>query len=189
MTAYSADGHVVEWGPGDKTRISRLCSAYDNLRRRMKSPQIVHRRRYKMRRASLRIQAKIRRIVDELHRKTAKWLCSNFRVVLIPLFETQQMVEKDNGRKIGSKTARSMLTWSHYRFRMHLHAKAREFPWCKVIDTTEEYTSQTCGGCGRRDKQLGSKKDYKCKSCGFEVDRDHNGARNVLIRYMSVNSR
>jgi hypothetical protein len=36
--------------------------------------------------------AKIRHIVDELHRKAAKWLCSKFRVVLIPVFDTQQMI-------------------------------------------------------------------------------------------------
>ena len=188
MTAYSTDGQVVEWGPGDATRISRLGAAFDKLSSKIKARGIVHRQRYKMKRAALRIQAKIRHIVDELHHKTAKWLCSNFRVVLIPVFKTQQMVTRgtDGKRRLGSKTARAMCSWSHHRFRMCLHAKARESPWCKVIDTTEEFTTKTCGGCGHIDKTIGSKKEYKCNSCGFEADRDHNGARNVLIRYMSL---
>ena len=107
MTAYSADGQIVEWGPGDATRISRLGCAYDSLVHRANAPGVVHRRRYKIKRASLRIQAKIRHIVDELHRKAAKWLCSNFRVVLIPVFETQQMItkEKDKKRTLNSKTS------------------------------------------------------------------------------------
>jgi putative transposase len=97
-------------------------------------------------------------------------------------------VKKGKTRKLNSKTSRAMHAWSHYRFRMHLHNKAREFPWCQVIDTTEEFTSKTCGSCGNIDSTLGGKKDYKCLNCGFEADRDHNGARNILIRYMSKQS-
>jgi putative transposase len=184
MTVYSADAEVVEWGLGDTTRIHRLCVAFDRLQARARSTTITHRKRYRLVRAGLRIQAKIRRIVDEVHRKLAKWLCENFRVVLVPKFETQQMVTKGH-RRLNSKTARAMCTWSHYRFRMHLHAKAREFPWCRIVDTTEEFTSKTCGLCGMVDGKLGGKKRYMCTSCGYDVDRDHNGARNILIRHIS----
>jgi len=34
------------------------------------------------------------------------------------------------------------------------------------------------------DEKLGSKKVYNCSSCGFEMDRDVNGARNVLLRHI-----
>ena len=48
-----------------------------------------------------------------------------------------------------------MLTWSHYRFRMRLIAKAREYPHCKVIVVDEAYTSKTCGSCGNIHQRLG----------------------------------
>ena len=56
-------------------------------------------------------------------------------------------------------------------------------PWCNVMKTTEEFTTKTCGGCGHIDKTIGGQKEYKCNSCGFEADRDHNGVRNVLITF------
>ena len=58
-------------------------------------------------------------------------------------------------RRIDSKTARAMCTWSHYRFQQHLIHKAREYPWCRVVICTEEYTSKTCGFCGYIHKKLG----------------------------------
>lgn len=44
------------------------------------------------------------------------------------------------------------------------------------------YTTQTCGKCGKLDKKIESSKVYKCKHCKKEIDRDINGARNILIR-------
>ncbi len=92
-----------------------------------------------------------------LHKKLATWLCENHRVVLIPEFETQIMGRKSN-RKLNSKTARGMCTWSHYAFRQRLLSKAELFPWCTVIVCNEAYTSKTCGQCGSLHNKLGSSK-------------------------------
>ncbi|CAB4415140.1 unnamed protein product [Rhizophagus irregularis] len=51
--------------------------------------------------------------------RLARWLCQNYEIILLPKFETSHMVLK-NKRKIQSRTARAMLTWSHFRFRMFL---------------------------------------------------------------------
>jgi putative transposase len=51
------------------------------------------------------------------------------------------MVKRGN-RRIGSKTARAMLTWSHYRFRQRLINKQREHPWCNVIICDEHFTAR-----------------------------------------------
>ena len=186
MTIYSADGGVTDWAAGDTTRIFRLCSQWDMLQSKCRHPMTTHRRRYKMRRAARRIQKRIRSLVDECHRKLAKWLCTNFRVVLIPLFETQQMVRRGH-RRLNSKGAKAMCTWSHYRFRQHLKHVAGSTSWCKVVETTEEFTSKTCGECGRLHQKLGGAKNFKCPSCDYEADRDANGARNILLRYLTVN--
>jgi hypothetical protein len=44
-------------------------------------------------------------------------------------------------RKIRSKTARAMLTWAHYRFKLTLRHQA-EITGATVVDVTEEYTSK-----------------------------------------------
>ena len=46
----------------------------------------------------------------------------------------------------------------------------------------EHYTSKTCGECGALNETLGGKKTFLCAFCGYEADRDHNGARNILLR-------
>ena len=90
-----------------------------------------------------------------------------------------------NKRKIQSRTARAMLTWSHFRFRMFLLHKIREYKYCKVIECTEEYTSKTCGHCGQINNKLGSSKTFRCDSCKVEMDWDANGVRNILLKFLT----
>ena len=184
MTGYDPEGKMVEWGAKDMNRIYRLCDATDWLQSLASQPDIGHRKRYRIRRAAQRVRFKIRRLVDDLHHRCAIWLCKNYRAVILPKFETSRMVIK-GGRKIGSKTARAMLTWSHYRFRQHLLHKAREFPWCTVYLCSEEYTSKTCGGCGHLHSKLGGAKIFHCPSCDLKIDRDYNAARNILIKFLT----
>ena len=61
--------------------------------------------------------------MDELHWQTARWLTSNYKVILLPTFETQDMTRRA-GRKIRSKTARMMLSFRHYEFKQRLKWKA-----------------------------------------------------------------
>ena len=95
--------------------------------------------------------------MNDCHYKLAKWLCENYRIILLPEFRTQGMVRRGQ-RHINSKTARAMCTWSHYHFQQHLIHKAREYPWCRVVI---EYTSKTCGFCGYIHKKLGGFKVLK----------------------------
>ena len=78
-----------------------------------------------------------------------------------------------------------MLTWSHFRFRMFLLHKIREYKYCKVIECTEEYTSKTCGHCGQINDKLGGSKTFRCDLCKVEMDRDANGARNILLKLLT----
>ena len=63
--------------------------------------------------------------------------------------------------------------------------KVKEFPHKRVIDTTEEYTSKTCSVCGYLKLNLGGNKVFKCDRCQAIIDRDINGARNILIKYLT----
>ena len=135
----------------------------------------------------MRIREKIRNKVKDLHGRFSKFLCSNYNVVLLPNFETQSMISKDD-RKISSKTARAIATYSHYLFRQRLIHKSREYPWCKVVLVQEDYTSMTCGLCGKINEKLGSSKDFHCLSCDYEADRDINASRNILLKYISENA-
>lgn len=50
----------------------------------------------------------------------------------------------------------------------------------EINKVDESYTSKTCFNCGRlKDDLKLSDRTYKC-SCGYQIDRDVNGALNIL---------
>lgn len=174
----------IEVGRGDIGRIQRLCSHLDKLMSRIGKVggHSFKRLRYKLRKASERIRVKIRCLIDELHHKLSAYLTSAYGLIFLPTFETSQMVVKSR-RKLNNKTARNMLTWSHYRFKQTLkhHAVKRS---CTVVDVTEEYTSKTCSKCGQLRNKLGGNKIFKCPipDCKHIMERDKNGAFNIMLK-------
>ena len=142
------------------------------------------RQRFKQRKAANRIREKIRNLIKDLHNKVASFLVHNYKVIFLPTMMSSQMVNKYQ-RKLNSKTARNMLTWSHYRFSEHLSQMAARKN-CLIIRCNESYTSKTCPSCGRIHEKLGGSKVFKCPHCGFKADRDANGARNILIRALQA---
>jgi putative transposase len=184
MTGYDPSGRVIDIGAKDMTRIYRLCDTMDDLQSRFQSPITKARKRYRMKRAWKRLQIRIRNLIDEVHKKTTLILVKSYKTILLPKFETSQMVKKGK-RKIRSKTARGMLTWAHYRFQQRLIDKTREFRQCTVVIVDESYTSKTCGGCGHLHNKLGSNKVFTCPHCHICLDRDVNGARNILLKFLT----
>lgn len=186
QTCYDADGHAFEWGAGDMKRIFCLCRFADKLQSRITTlpPRGNKKHKRRLYTAWRKMLMRIRNKVDDIHRKMAKWLVTHYRVVLIPAFESQRMASRAR-RKISSKTSRSMMTWSHYRFRQTLLAKSELYEHCKVIVCDEAYTSKTCGQCGKIKTDLGSSKTFRCRPCGYVADRDISAARNILLRYLT----
>lgn len=184
QTVYDTTGAVIEVGKSDMGRIHRLCYYLDDLLSRLAASS-KKRQRYRMRRAADRLRLRIRHLVDECHKKLATFLVAEYEVILLPAFESQDMVRRRR-RVLTSKSARAMLTWAHYRFKQRLLFKRQEYPWCKVLIVDEAYTSKTCGACGRLHPALGAAKLFRCPACGTALDRDANGARNILLKNSSL---
>lgn len=159
-------------GGGDFGHIVRLCFYLDDLYSRISTAKCRQKKR--MRQAAFRIRTQIKNLIDKIHHKAAHWVCTMFDVILIPTFETSQMVSK-----LHSQTARAMLTWAHYRFKQFLIQKAVELK-AGVIEVSEAYTSKTCSQCGSI-QGIGSRKVLSCR-CGLRIDRDYNGARGIFLR-------
>ena len=185
MTGYDPSGKVWEWGKEDIGRIYRLCHAIDKLQSKWSQKNVRHDQRYRLKRAAMRLRLKVRNLIDDMHKNLAKWLCEKYKVVLLPAFETSGMIRKGQ-RKINSKTVRGMVTWSHYRFRQRLIHKVRAYEGRNLIVCDEAFTSKTCGQCGKLHQKLGGNKTFSCPSCKIVVDRDVNGARNILLRYLTL---
>jgi putative transposase len=131
-----------------------------------------------------RTKARINHLINDLHHKVAYTLVKDYDIILLPTFESSQMVERQ-GRKINSKVVRSMLGLKHYQFKLLLKWYARKYGKV-VIDVNEAYTSKTYNG---RIIKVGSKEHFKVKLKNKNklkvIDRDINGARNILLRFIT----
>ena len=176
FATYFSDDSCGFIGSGDFARIQRIAFSLDDLISRASKANKQTKRA--MMKAASKVRKKIRHLIEELHHKTAMFFVKNYDVILLPTFETKQMVGK-SGRKIRSKTVRSLLTFSHYKFKLFLKHKAFEYGK-KVIDVCEAYTSKTHPETGEL-KNVGAAKKIRLTN-GSWVDRDIVGARNILLR-------
>lgn len=176
LTYYSVDS-CGQIGFHDFSRIQRLAHAYDKLKSRIDTHK-VNKGKFRMRVAAFRIQQKIRDLIAELHHKAALFLVQNYDVILLPEFPTQNMARRAT-RKIRSKTARGMMSFSHYQFKDFLKFKAFEYGKTVLI-VNEAYTSKTHPQTGEI-KKVGGAKRIKLLD-GTYMDRDYVGARNILLR-------
>jgi len=181
QTFYSDQGIAGKIGHSVCDSLIDIGLLEDKLKSKLKTIK-KKRTRYNLKKRCFLLRSKIKNIVKDLHWKTCHFLCSTFKHILLPSFETSNMVRKDipyKGRSIGSKTVRKMLALSHYAFKQRLLYKA-ESVGCFVEIVNEAYSTKGCGECGAL-KKMGSLKTYKCDHCSFVLDRDFNGSRNILL--------
>jgi transposase len=215
---------IVAIDPGEKIfgsyySINEIGNIGKNMREKIlgiqtnikKYQKMLKNKKYKKKKKILkkRIQRcykKIKGYVNEIHKKGAKYLCENYKNILLPSFETKPMISKNKikieterikeiknkekakkeikvlGKKIRlSKNIKFVLSMqSHYRFKEYLKAKAKRYRTI-IYDVNESYTSQMCTKCGILSKEYDKERKKKC-TCGYSIDRDVNGSRNILLK-------
>ena len=129
-----------------------------------------------------KLRNKIDDLISDLHRRVAHFLVTNFDVILLPKFETKDMSSKVK-RKIHSKTVRSMLGLRHYQFQQMMIWMCEKYG--KILQiVNESWTSKTMSWSGAIKSNLGGSKTISDDN--ITVDRDVNGARNILLRALSA---
>jgi len=120
--------------------------------------------------------------VKELHYKSANYLCSNYTNIILGKLSTKGIVS--NNKNLNKNEKLFTYAISHDRFRTILTNKANEYG-IKLKIACEGYTSKTCGKCGIV-QEIGNARVYNCKGCKVSIDRDVNGARNILIKHLPM---
>ncbi len=181
LTGFNGN-EFLEFGSGDFQRIARLCVHLDALKSRHDQAlgRKFKRLRYKLRIAMRQVRTRIKNLRSECHKQVASYLAKNYDVIILPTFETSQMVARSR-RKLHSKTARAMMSWAFYQFSQTLQHLCNRYG-SKLVRITEEYTSKTCTKCGHVHRKLGSSKIFKCPECGYEIPRDFNGALGIFLK-------
>jgi transposase len=177
QTLYGLN-HIVEIGRWDCLTLIRLLEKEDIIRSKI----ATYGRKRKFKKRLDKIRRRLKNIVDELHRKTISFLVSNYETILLPSFETAEMVKK---KTLNHKTKREMLAFRFYVFKQRLKEKCfRKHVDLRIV--SEAYTSKCCCGCGKL-VDVGSSKTFKCdnpecQQYGVKIDRDFNGGRNIALR-------
>lgn len=111
--------------------------------------------------------------IKKIHTRLAKFLCKRYGLVLIPRLEVKN--SKDP----------YLAVWDHPEFVNRLFIEAKKSKTCHIIEVEESWTSKTCSSCGKINN-VGKSKTLLCWNCGLLIDRDINGARNILLKNMNV---
>jgi len=183
MTGFDGSD-FLEFGNGDFNKIAKLCSYLDKLKSKHDKAKgsKSKRLRYKLRQAMEKLRTRIKNLRSECHKQVGSFLAKNYDAIILPTFETSEMVAKKK-RKLKNKTARAMMTWAFYQFAQTLEHLCNRYG-SKLARITEEYTSKTCTKCGQVHRKLGSSKNFRCPHCGYEIPRDFNGAVGIFLKAM-----
>ena len=172
QTGYTKD-HIVEMGKECWKRLYSLLLEVDKCNSLL--AKYGYKRKWKIRKAQL--YHKIQNLKNELHWKSCSYLVKNYENILLPEFAIMSMVKG----KLPKRIKRLLYLFSFYKFKEKLQFKGTEYG-SNIVIVDESYTSKTCTNCGNLHKSLGSNKTYKCKKCEIVIDRDVNGARNILLK-------
>ena len=179
VTYFSTEGYFGKLGKGAFERILRLNLKIDKLISKMSKETNKH-KKSNLKRSIFKIRFKIINLIDELHWKTIKFLTSRFKVIIFPPFSVSKMIKKSK-RKLSKKVVRSMSCFRFFEFKERLKLKCKE-NGITFIESSEAFTSRTNSFTGKLIENLGSKEKFEFDN--ILVDRDINGARNILIRAM-----
>jgi IS605 OrfB family transposase len=180
QTGYCPEGHSLEICKGVDKKLKGLHEKIDSLNTKYFETRVKKERRiFSLKRK--RWFSKINNKVRDLHWKTIKLLTNNYKNIVISDFKTKGLMTK---KYLTKSTKRAMNVLAHYKFRQRLREKC-DARGNILFVTDEAFTSKTCGRCGRINQSLGSSKDFICPFCGFEIDRDINAGRNILLKFLT----
>ena len=180
LSLYSPDGECSHIGTDCRERLwSHLqdLDRYDELLCR----EMNKKKRCHLQRKKRAVYRKMSDLKDELHRKTINHLVSEYGTIVLGKLTISDLIKREK-RFLRTKEVRSILGLSHYQFRTRLEHRCLEMGVNYHL-ANEAWTSKTCTGCGVKNYQLGGSEHFSC-ACGVNIDRDLNGARNILLKSM-----
>jgi len=199
LTAYDTSGKVFEFGKDANKRLTAIfekrCLIQSKLDLLKKQNATGRKRKKKKRREAFymkvmeKFNRKINNLTTDFHRKVAKFLCSNYNVIIIPKLNHHGFKKSGFGKR---RRAHQSL-FQHCKFVDRLSSYARYYTRCVVKVVDEMFTSKTCSDCGKI-YNIGKDETFFCKGedpeCRVKnnlqgIGRDVNAAKNILLRYVS----
>jgi len=157
---------------------SKLAHEQRKLSRKQKGSNNYHKQKVKV----AKIHEKVTNSrLDFLHKLSTKLIRENQTIMLEDLCITDMVKSASKGLR------KSILDASWSEFVRQLEYKAEWYG--RTVVKVDRYfpSSQTCHACGtvRQTKLTLSQRTWTCESCGSELDRDVNAAKNILTAGLS----
>jgi putative transposase len=134
---------------------------------------------YRLQRRKNRFRAETERQITDIEHKISravvKWAAKREAATIV-IGDVRDIAD---GKKLHPKSQQKVSQWSHGKLRQYITYKAARIGIAVELED-EAYTSQTCPGCGEKNKPSG--RVYKCKFCDFVGVRDVVGSANILSK-------
>ncbi len=147
------------------------------LHREVSRKQKKSKNRKKARQRLAKASLKVQRQREDFARKTASTLVSSHDLIAYEHLQIRNMVKNH-------KLAKSIhdAAWGQFLSLVKAYGIMHNVP---VIAVPPHYTSQDCSRCGERVKKTLSTRTHVCPKCGLVMDRDENGAVNILAKALN----
>jgi len=126
-----------------------------------------------------RAQRKLNNCIDDMQYKLIKLLLKSYTNIYIGELNIKQVTSQLSNKKAN----RDLYMLKHYTFKQRILTGSSSYHNVQFVN--ESYTTKTCTLCGTLNHDIGSNKVFKCmdETCSNVIDRDLNGARNILLKY------
>ena len=114
-------------------------------------------------------------IINDFHWKTVHWLLKKYNKIIIPSLYV---------RKCNSQIKKLQNDMRHCDFVNRLIYKSIYYKNVEIHHCKENYTSMTCTKCGSL--KTVKDKEVRCLECNFIIHRDLSGARNMIIKHLTI---
>lgn len=171
--------------------IATVCGSFDNQRPTFYGREVRGiRRHYQYLRTELgkkKLLNKIKQISDKEKRTVNDVLHKISKQIVDKAEQTDSYIVLGNlkgirksAKKKGRMFRRIVSNMPYFKLTQYIEYKANERE-IKVLKISERGSSKTCSKCGYEDKRnRRTQGQFRCKSCGFEINADVNGVRNII---------
>jgi len=169
-----------------KKRAFKLCSNYKDLVgkcldkiNKIKSEEANIKQ---IKKVEKRMNRKIDGYVSELHWKSINILTKKYDTIIIGKWSTKEIVNNKTS-VLAKKTKVLAQRTNFFKFLTRLQYKC-DLKGINLKITEESYTSRTCSNCSYENRNIKGNKEIKCGGCKIKINRDINGARNILLKVL-----
>lgn len=180
------ENKIIALDPGVKTLLSGYDAQTGNSIILNNRVELLHRLKRKIAKLQAnnkridRVYKRFNHIINDNQNRICNYLVKNYDVIFLPKFESQKLKMKSKAYNF-----KHLNMNKHYQLQQKLlwfslkHSK-------KTLIVDESYTTKTCGLCGTINNTMTlADRSFNCidKNCSYRnIDRDYNGARNILIK-------